>query len=607
MSVIALNDSMKSELQDSNQQTSVATLLTYVEPTHPDTPLLETLERFVSQSTLYAIPVVSNGSPVGLINRNSLIEMFSKPFTRELFGRNPNSTCMGLNPLIVDLSEAIDDMARIIIDAGMQYMYDGFIITKEGNYVGMGTGHDLLNKITESKQRHLFHLAHYDQLTGLPNRLLFNDRLSHACAHANRNESLGALFFIDLDKFKNINDTHGHPIGDRVLKTVSIRLTECLRSTDTVARLCGDEFTVILEDIPNISVVRQVAEKILESLTQAIHIDNIKLIISASIGISLFPFQFDDNEDTLVKKADAAMYYAKARGRNNFQFYSAEMNAAIYERIRIENNLRYALERDEFKLHYQPQVELSSGKIIGVEVLIRWQHPEMGWISPADFIPIAEDNGMILAIGERVLREACKQGKRWQDMGLPSIKIAVNLSARQIRSDLPDLVSSILDETGLEPGCLELELTENILLENIEETICILAELNKLGIESSIDDFGTGYSSLSYLQRLPISTLKIDRSFLIDIQDKHDISPIITTIIGMAHNLNLKVIAEGMETCDQLEFLRLYNCDQAQGYYFSRPCSPDDLESILGRGNFSIECRKKTTSKSSPADRLQCY
>lgn len=596
MTVIEIKKYVNTELNYINQPTSVANLLTYIEPINSDTQLIEVLERFVSQSNLYAIPVVENGTPVGLINRTTLIEMFSKPFTRELFGRKPCKSCMSINPIIVDISEAIDDMARIIIDAGMQYMYDGFIITKKGHYTGMGTGHDLLNKITENRQRHLFNLAHYDQLTGLPNRLLFNDRLSHACAQANRNESLGALFFIDLDRFKNINDTHGHPVGDRVLQKISERLTNCLRINDTVSRLCGDEFTVILENISHISDATHVAEKIISSLIKPINIDNIKIIISASIGISFFPFQLDDNEETLIKKADAAMYFAKSRGRNNFQFYSSEMNAALYERIRIENNIRYALECDEFKIYYQPQVELKSGKIIGVEALIRWQQPEMGLILPVDFIPIAEDNGMIIAIGEQVLRKACIQGKDWQNRGFSPIKIAVNLSARQVRSDLPFLVNSILKETGLDPCYLELELTENILLENIEETIAILHELKSMGIESSIDDFGTGYSSLSYLQKLPISTLKIDRSFLADVHDKNDNAPIITTIIGMAHNMNLKVIAEGMETCDQLEFLRHHNCDYAQGYYFSRPCSAEELEATLHRGSYSIICNKTIKS-----------
>jgi len=592
MSVNSFNKPITANLQFNKQENSVSNLITYVDPINPSTPLLETLERFVSHTSLYAIPVVENGNPIGLINRNTLIELFSKPFTRELFGKKPSITSMYENPIIVDASETIDDMARIILDAGMQYMYDGFIITENGKYTGMGTGHDLLNKITESRQQHLYHLAHYDQLTGLPNRLLFKDRLSHALAQANRNESLGALFFLDLDRFKIINDTHGHPVGDKVLQAVSNRLMDCLRNTDTVARLCGDEFTVILEDISDINTAIIVANKVLDSLKQPINIENNELIMSASIGISLFPFHNDDNENTLIKKADAAMYFAKSRGRNNYQFYSPEMDTTTHERISIENNLRYAIERNELKLYYQPQVELKSGNIIGAEALLRWHHPEMGLISPADFIPIAEDTGMILAIGEQVLRTACKQAKDWQNNGLPNIKIAVNLSARQIRSDLPDLVYSILQETELEPCYLELELTENILLENIEETIKILSELNELGIEASIDDFGTGYSSLSYLQRLPIKTLKIDRSFLNDVQNKFDNAPIITTIIGMAHNLNLNVIAEGMETCEQLEFLRYNNCDHSQGYYFSKPCPPDEFEEILEHGPYILQCDK---------------
>jgi len=593
MSIIPIKESTDNSYSYPEQQPSVEDILTTVKSITPEAPLIEVLEIFVSQKSLYAVPVVKDDNPIGLINRNKLIELFSKPFTRELFGRKHSSSSMNSNPIIVDLGETIDDIARIILDAGMENMYDGFIITKDGKYVGMGTGHDLLNKITECKQRHLFQLAHFDQLTGLPNRLLFKDRLNHACLQADRNEWLGALFFIDLDRFKNINDTHGHPAGDKVLQTVAERLTSCLRSNDTVARLCGDEFTIILENIPNLQVAEMVAKKVLDSLIQPIYIDGNKLIISASIGISFFPFNNDDDEDTLIKKADAAMYYSKAQGRNNFQFYSSEMNAEIYERLRIENNLRYALERDEFKLHYQPQVELKTGKIIGVEALLRWQHPEMGLVSPVDFIPIAEDNGMIVAIGEQVLRSACKQAREWQEAGLAPIKIAVNLSVRQMTDDLPDLVKSILKETGLDSHCLELEITENILLDSVEETIEILRELSDMGVEASIDDFGTGYSSLSYLQRLPINTLKVDRSFLNDVQNKFDKAPIITTIIGMAHNMNLKVIAEGVETSEQLEFLRHHNCDQAQGYYFSRPCAPDQIEKILRRDIYLNECDEK--------------
>ena len=550
----------------------------------PSTPLQEVLERFVSAPTLYAIPIVEQQKPVGLINRNKLIELFSMPYTRSLYGNEPISNRMDNYPIIVDLNESIDDLARIIIDAGMQYMFDGFIITCHDKYAGMGTGHSLLNEIIERKQQHLYNLAHYDQLTGLPNRLLFNDRLNHASAQAFRMNHMGALLFIDIDRFKVINDTYGHPMGDKLLKSIAYRLKSCLRNNDTVARLCGDEFTVILENINHVNIAAHISQKIIDSLSKPIMIHNQKMYIGASIGISLFPFTNEYNNDAcehLIKQADAAMYHAKKHGRNNYQFYSAEMDEAVFERARIENRLRYALDNDELEIYYQPQVDIQTGRLIGAEALLRWQNPDMGLISPANFIPIAEENGLINQIGEFVLRKACHQTKRWQEQGFSPIKISVNLSVRQMQPELPSLVESILQESGLDSNFLELELTENILLDNIEKSITILQDLNTMGIQISIDDFGTGYSSLSYLQRLPIHTLKIDRSFLTDVQNKNDDAPIITTIIGMAKNLKLNVIAEGIETAQQLAFLKKHQCTQGQGYYFEKPCPTDVFGRIL--------------------------
>ncbi len=555
-------------------------LLKYVQPVHPSTPMLEVFERFISHTSLYSVPVVELKSPVGLVNRNKLIELFSKPFTRELYGRKPICDLMDRKPIVVDVGESTDDLARIIVDAGMQYMYDGFILTEGEAYVGMGTGHDLLNAITERKQAHLYHLAHYDQLTGLPNRLLLMDRLTHACSQAYRRERLVALLFIDLDRFKLVNDTHGHVIGDRLLQEIASRLKLCLRSNDTVARLGGDEFTVILEDIQHVETVAGVARKLLAALSAPVEIERHELFISASIGVVFYPFS-NDTSESLIKKADAAMYSAKQHGRNGFQFFTWEMSAAVFERLRIENSLRYALERNELVLHYQPQVELSTGRLVGVEALLRWSHPEMGLISPDVFIPIAEECGLIHEIGEHVLRTACSQNHAWQKAGLPPVKVAVNLSACQMNQALPKLVQLILGETGLGPSYLELELTENILLENVDESIEILRELSGMGVKASIDDFGTGYSSLSYLQRLPISTLKIDRSFLFGVQSEADDTTLITTIIAMAHNMKLNVIAEGVETFCQLQMLQTNNCDYAQGYYFSRPCPANEVAELL--------------------------
>jgi len=351
------------EINSLNQQSSVANIISYVETISPTTLMLEVLERFVSNPSLYAIPIVDGNIPIGLINRNKLIELFSKPYTRELYGNQPISQSMDKKPIIVDLNETIDDIARIIIDAGMQYMYDGFIITQNNKYVGMGTGHSLLNEITERKQQHFYNLAHFDQLTGLPNRLLFKDRLCHACSQANRMNYLGALLFIDIDRFKVVNDTYGHPVGDKLLKAVADRLTSCLRNNDTVARLCGDEFTVILENINHVDIAASISQKIIEALCQPITIDNHEIFIGASIGISLFPFITDTSIDLgehLIKQSDAAMYHAKKLGRNNFQFYNTDMDSAVFERTRIENYLRNALEKEELEVHYQPQVDTQS-------------------------------------------------------------------------------------------------------------------------------------------------------------------------------------------------------------------------------------------------------
>lgn len=584
---LAADNVIDLDWKPSKHNTSVSLLLHFVTPVSPATLMQEVYDRFTRHPSVLVIPVVEDGKPVGLINRNTLIELFSKPFARDLNARALVQSIMDTKPIIVDQREAIDDLARIIIDAGMQYMYDGFIITHKGQYVGMGTGHDLLNEITERKQQHLYHLAHYDQLTGLPNRLLFKEQLAHAVSQAKRNSSMLALLFIDIDRFKFINDTYGHPTGDFVLQKVAQRMTQCLRKSDTLARLSGDEFTLILENINSLSGVTNIAQNLLASISKVMKVDKAEIFVSASIGVVIYPFdddELDGGYEELLKKADAAMYSAKKQGRNSFQYYSSDIHDSALARMQIENNLRYALRRNEMQLHYQPQVDLETGRIVGVEALLRWTHPEMGVVPPDTFIPIAEEMGLIIDIGEYVLRSACCFAKRLHDEGHTTINMAVNLSARQMQSSLPDLVDSILEETGLDPSRLELELTENSLVENVEECISILQQLSDQGVQTSIDDFGTGYSSLSYLQRLPIGTLKIDRSFLNDVQDRNDDAPIITTIIGMAHNMKLKVIAEGVETREQLEFLRLHGCEWGQGYFFSKPVSADELTDVLQQG-----------------------
>ena len=434
--------------------------------------------------------------------------------------------------------------------------------------IGSQIGLFIARKQAEERIRHL---AHYDELTGLANRSMFSQRLSHAIAQARRTGTQLAVLFIDLDRFKNINDTLGHEAGDNVLREVAERLHECLRESDTVGRLSGDEFVVLLEGMPQSMQCADVAQKILTAVAKPFALGAHEFHLTASIGISTYPADSEDPQ-SLLKNADVAMYRAKELGKNNFQFYSAQMNIHTLERLALESSLRGALERNEFVLHYQPKVDIRSGRIIGMEALVRWQHPTKGLIPPMQFIPLAEETGLIVPIGEWVLRTACACNKSWQEQGLPPLCIAVNLSARQFAyENLVQDVARVLNETGLDAAFLELEITESMVMHDPEHAIELLNKLKGMGINISIDDFGTGYSSLSYLKRFPINSLKIDRSFIRDLPlDGYD-AAITEAIIAMAHGLKLKVIAEGTETGEQLRFLRAHECDEMQGFYFSKP------------------------------------
>ncbi|CAM4420713.1 EAL domain-containing protein [Paenibacillus alkaliterrae] len=436
--------------------------------------------------------------------------------------------------------------------------------------------------ITERKRAEetIKHMAYHDALTGLPNRSLFYNRLSYAMLHAKIHNLMLAVMFVDLDRFKLINDTLGHSVGDFLLQAVAERLQNCLREVDTLSRQGGDEFTVIIEKIAK-EEAAHVAQRILYSFSQPFLIEGRELFITPSIGVSLYPADGHDIE-TLVKNADTAMYHAKEQGRNNYQFYTSDMNKMITKKMMLENALRKALERQEFTIFYQPQVSIQTNKMIGMEALIRWQHPEMGLISPTEFIPLAEETGLIVPIGEWVLRTVCSQNKAWQAAEYPPVRISVNLSARQFQQgNLADTLSRILQETRLEPQYLELEITESIIMQNIEKTIATLNELKLMGVQISVDDFGTGFSSLSYLKHFPVDTLKIDQSFVWDINICPKDTAIVTTIINMAHNLQLKVIAEGVETQEQFTFLKQQQCDEVQGYLFSKPLSCEEAEKML--------------------------
>jgi len=445
----------------------------------------------------------------------------------------------------------------------------------------VSTGKDITERM--QAQERLRYLAHHDVLTELPNRVLFFDRLAHALDRSRSPARSVAVLFLDLDRFKIINDTLGHDVGDRALLDLARRLTRCVRRGDTIARLGGDEFAVILEDMQSPEQVSAVAEKMLEALVPAIEVDGRELFISASIGISLHPVDGNDPQ-TLLKHADIAMYRAKEQGRNTFRFYSADMSARAFERLSLETSLRYALERDEFELYYQPQVDLLSGNVVGVEALLRWHHPEMGLVSPLDFIPVLEETGLILPVGEWVMREACRQVQLWRAEGCASLRLAVNLSSRQFNAPgLPELMVAVLAETGIDPLCLELEITESTLVQHGTETEETFQALADLDLRVAIDDFGTGYSSLSYLKRFSIDTLKIDRAFIADVTHDPDDAAIVQAVIAMARQLNIQVVAEGVETEAQLEFLRAQGCDVVQGFLFSPPLPAAELEPVLGR------------------------
>jgi diguanylate cyclase (GGDEF)-like protein/PAS domain S-box-containing protein len=440
--------------------------------------------------------------------------------------------------------------------------------------------------ITDQKQaeERLHHLAHHDGLTDLPNRILFMDRLGQALSRVRWHMRLVAILFLDLDHFKRINDTLGHDVGDLLLKAVAERLSSCVRAGDTVARMGGDEFTIILADVAQAEDVPKVAQKIIDAIAKPFLLAGHELFVTTSMGISLFP---DDGQDvqTLLKNADAAMYRAKEQGRNHYQHYSPVMNVRTLERLALESSLRHALERKELLLHYQPRVDLNTGQIICVEALLRWQYPDLGLIPPNQFIHLAEETGLIIPIGEWVLHTACKQNKLWQAMGLLPIRVAVNLSPRQFEEkNFVETIARVLKDTGLDPNYLELELTENLVMKNAESSIATLRQLNAMGIQISIDDFGTGYSSLSYLRRFPIHSLKIDQSFVRDITTDPDDSVIVTAMIILAHSLKLKVIAEGVETKEQLDFLRSLKCHEMQGYLFSKPLPENEMTRLLATG-----------------------
>ena len=479
---------------------------------------------------------------------------------------------LGQTPILIYGEEEDEGAAMEAIRLGAQdYVIKGQI-----------TGKALVRAIRYAIERkgaehHLQTLINYDNLTKLPNRELLLDRLTQAIAQATRQQTLVGLLLLDLDRFKMVNDTLGHAFGDKLLRDVADRVGTCLRDSDTLARLGGEEFIDILTGITGAQDAAKVANKILECLSRPMVIEGHEVFVTASIGISLFPNDGVD-KNALITNADVAMYRAKEEGRNHFQFYTYGMNASTVERLTLENDLRRAVERDELVLYYQPQMRLEDDKIVGAEALIRWQHPELGLVPPARFIPIAEESGLIVPIGEWVLEEACAQNKAWIDDGRPPIVMSVNLSSRQFHQEnMLRTVTQILEKTGLAADQLVLELTESSLMQNPDDAVVTLCLLNNMGIGISIDDFGTGYSSLGHLKRFPINALKVDRAFIDDITKKPEDDAIVRAILALAHSLHLQAVAEGVETKEQLDFLREAGCDEIQGFYISKPVPKDEF------------------------------
>jgi diguanylate cyclase (GGDEF)-like protein/PAS domain S-box-containing protein len=524
--------------------------------------------------------------------------LFASPSFCKLFDKTEQELLGSpLLPLILTADQlSTDNGIERLISTETSYYREYLSPTAEGNrWIGwtlrctlaangqpeaiVGMGRDITDR--KAAEQTIQQLAYHDPITGLPNRTLLYDRLQLAINRAERDSHGVAVLFLDLDRFKAINDSLGHSVGDQLLKLVAHRLQDCVRSSDTVARLGGDEFVVLIAALENDHAIGMVVMKILEQLSEPYKIEGHDVYTTASIGIALYPRDGHGAED-LLKNADMAMYQAKEAGRNTCHFFSPELNMRATERLLLESTMRRALERQEFFLVYQPQMELISGHVIGLEALIRWRHPDLGIVPPDHFIPIAEDTGLIVPMGEWVLATACKQAMEWQQEGHPPLRIAVNISARQFRQkNLGLRIEKILEETGLDPTLLELELTESAVMENPDEAILTLRQLKKMGITLSIDDFGTGYSSLSHLKHFPIDRLKIDRSFVQHVTRDHNDATIAEAIIALAHSMKLTVVAEGIEHVEQLEFMSQRSCDTMQGYYLSRPIPASEFSSFL--------------------------
>jgi diguanylate cyclase (GGDEF)-like protein/PAS domain S-box-containing protein len=530
-----------------------------------------------------------------LIYVNSAFETITGYTSEEAVGRNCNFLQGGDRdqPELQKLRDAIREKrpASVLL---RNYRKDGSLFLNE-LYIAPVTGEQndqvcyfvgVLYDVTQIRryQEDLERQANYDALTGLANRNLLHERLQQALIQARRYDHLLTVVFIDIDNFKLVNDSLGHSAGDELIVTVAERLRVCVRDGDTVARIGGDEFVLLLINRNFEDANIQIMKRIQEEMAQPVLIRGTALVVTCSMGLARFPEDGEDDE-ALLANADVAMYRAKANGRNNFQFYAKEMNARAGDRLSLESDLWHALERDELRLNYQPQIDMRTGRIVGMEALLRWNHPKRGQIPPMEFIPVAECNGLIIPIGRWVLETACRDSLRLQQEGFEPMRVAVNLSARQLsQSDFVESIQDVLQTTGIDPSTLELEVTESMVMQNVDEAVDIFGRLNEMGVQLSLDDFGTGFSSLAYLKRFPIDRLKIDQSFILHCDQDRDDAIISQTIIALAHGLKIKVIAEGIETAAHLEFLKENDCDEGQGYFISRPLEFEELRALLANG-----------------------
>lgn len=547
-------------------------------------------ETFLADAGLIALPVLDQDeSPWAIIDRHPFLEFFSRRYRRELFGHRSVDVFLAEHPeinpsrvpLTVEAAASLDDAAQVLMEAQPQQMTSALIVTQDQRYLGIASSHELLNEITRRKQEELYFLAHYDGLTGVPNRMLFTDRLEQACREALRSGREVALLFVDVDRFKQVNDSMGHAFGDALLREIARRLLTCARESDTVARLGGDEFALLLDGVRGREDAEALAQRIGEAMRAPVRILERELRVSLSIGIALYP-RDDQDVGALMCKADAAMYEVKTSGRNGYRHYEPGASTYNSERSSLEAELKQALAHGEFVLCYQPQVDLAADMPAGAEALIRWNHPQRGLLTPGSFIEIAEESGLIIPIGDWVLAEACRQHAEWRRQGLPPLRLGINISALQFRQpDFVIRVKRILAETSIDPAYLEFELTESMVMQKASRVQEMLAELKQAGVRLALDDFGTGFSSLGYLTRFPIDRLKIDQSFVHGVDALPANASILRAITALAGSLSLQVVAEGVETEAELAVVRACGCHESQGYLHGRPMSPDRLAEWL--------------------------